>query len=130
MKNSHLIQLSRRERQIMDVLYKIGKGTVSDVRAMLPDPPSYSAIRTLLGILEDKGVVRHAKKGRAYVYSPLVSRARASKSALSHVLQTFFDGSVEQVVAALVSIRGSQLSEDEYERLSHLISSQRHKEDK
>src|SRR5437763_14388295 len=95
--------LSRRERQIMDVLYRCGAATANEVLAALPDPPSSSAIRTLLRILEAKGHARHVQDGIRYVYSPARPRQSAAQDALSHVVQTFFGGSVERVVAALVA---------------------------
>ncbi len=88
-----LIHLSRRERQIMDVVYRLGRVTVGDVLSRLPDPPSYSAVRAILRVLEDKRHLRHALEGKSYVYVPVVPRIRASRSALQNMLKTFFDGS-------------------------------------
>ena len=113
--------LSRRERQIMDFLHRVGKATAADVLEGLPDAPSYSAVRALLRILEQKGHVRHEEEGRAYVYMPLVRRADARQSALSHLLKTFFDNSAEQAVAALLAIKGEKMSDAELERMSRLI---------
>jgi predicted transcriptional regulator len=113
--------LSRRERQIMDLLFRVGKATAADVMEGLPDAPSYSAVRALLRILEQKGHIRHEEEGRAYVYMPLVRRADARQSALSHLLKTFFDNSAEQAVAALLAIRGEKMSDAELERMSKLI---------
>jgi BlaI family penicillinase repressor len=113
--------LSRRERQIMDLLFRVGKATAADVMEGLPDAPSYSAVRALLRILEQKGHIRHEEEGRAYVYMPLVRRADARQSALSHLLKTFFDNSAEQAVAALLAIRGEKMSDAELERMSRLI---------
>jgi predicted transcriptional regulator len=113
--------LSRRERQIMDFLFRVGKATAADVMEGLPDAPSYSAVRALLRILEQKGHIRHEEEGRAYVYMPLVRRADARQSALSHLLKTFFDNSAEQAVAALLAIRGEKMSDAELERMSKLI---------
>jgi len=113
--------LSRRERQIMDIVYQQERATAADVRAALPDPPSYSSVRALLGILESKGHLRHVKDGARYVYLPTRSRRGAAKSALQQVVQTFFAGSVEQTVATLLSVSDAPLSEDEWERLSALI---------
>src|ERR1700749_3144315 len=92
------LHLSRRERQIMDVLYKRQSATAGDVRAALPNPPSYSAVRATLRILEDKGHVRHEQDGPRYIYLPTLARDNAKRSAMRHMLQTFFDGSAEQAV--------------------------------
>ena len=114
-------ELSRRERQIMDLLYQRGRATAAEVQEDLPDPPSYSAVRAMLRVLEDKGHVRHQQDGPRYVYLPRVARDRAKRSALRHVVRTFFDGSREQLVAALLDDRSTQLSEEELERLARLI---------
>jgi BlaI family transcriptional regulator, penicillinase repressor len=113
--------LSRRERQIMDILHRAGKATAAEVLEGLPDAPSYSAVRALLRILENKGHVRHEEDGRAYVYMPIVRRTDARQSALSHLLKTFFDNSAEQAVAALLTIKGEKMSSAELERMSKLI---------
>jgi predicted transcriptional regulator len=113
--------LSRRERQIMDFLFRVGKATAADVMEGLPDAPSYSAVRALLRILEQKGHIRHEEEGRAYVYMPLVRRADARQSALSHLLKTFFDNSAEQAVAALLAIKGAKMSDAELERMARMI---------
>jgi len=113
--------LSRRERQIMDIIYQQERATAADVLAALPDPPSYSSVRALLGVLETKGHLRHVKDGARYVYLPVRSRRGAAKSALRQVMQTFFAGSVEQTVATLLSVSDAPLSEDEWERLSAVI---------
>ena len=116
-----LRELSRRERQIMDFLYQSGRATAAEVQAGLPDPPSYPAVRAMLRILEDKGHVRHQQDGPRYVYVPRVARDRAKRTALRHVVRTFFDGSREQAVAALLDDRSTQLSDDELDRLAGLI---------
>lgn len=113
--------LSRRERQIMDFLFRVGRATAAEVMEGLKDAPSYSAVRALLRILETKGHVRHEAEGRAYVYMPLQRRDSARQSALSHLLKTFFDNSAEQAVAALLAIKGEKMSEAELERMSKLI---------
>src|SRR3712207_242967 len=114
MAKSHPHQdLSRRERQIMDVVYRLERATASEVLERLPDPPSYSAVRTLLRILEEKGHLRHEQDGPRYVYLPTVPRDSAKESALRHVLRTFFDNSAEAAVAALLDIRGDGLSDAE-----------------
>jgi predicted transcriptional regulator len=112
-------QLSRREREIMDILYRRGRATAAEVLEDMADPPSYSAVRAMLRILEERGHAKHVQDGPRYVYLPAVPRSDARKSALSHVVSTFFDGSVEQAVAALVE--KSKLSKDELERLAQLI---------
>jgi BlaI family transcriptional regulator, penicillinase repressor len=120
-----VIQLSRRERQIMDVLYRRAKATAAEVREEMPDPPSYSAVRAMLRILEEKGHVRHEPDGPRYVYVPTVGRDRAKRSALRHLLNTFFEGSAEQVVAALLDVSAEEMSDEELSRLSKLIANAR-----
>lgn len=105
----------------MDVIYERGQATALDVIEHIPDPPSYSAVRALLAILERKGHVKHTKDGAKYVYLPIRSRKRAAQSAIKRVLQTFFNGSVEKTVAALLDNAESKLSDDELERMSKLI---------
>jgi predicted transcriptional regulator len=117
--------LSRRERQIVDALYKLGRASAAEVRAELPDPPSYSAVRALLRILEDKGHVRHEQDGPRYVYVPTVTRDSAKRSAMRHMLQTFFDGSASQAMSALLDVSSSRLSESELDRLEQLIDQAR-----
>lgn len=117
-----LSELSRRERQIMDFLYQRGRATAAEVQANLPDPPSYSTVRALLRVLEEKGHARHEQDGPRYVYLPRVARERAKRSALRHLVQTFFDGSREQAVAALLDDRSTRLSEAELDRLARLIA--------
>ena len=114
-------QLARRERQIMEIVYRLGQATAADVLAAMPDPPSYSAVRAHLRILEDKGHLRHDQVGTRYVFQPTVARHRARRSALKQVVQTFFEGSAEQAVAALLDMSHSKLSEDDLDRLSGLI---------
>jgi predicted transcriptional regulator len=113
--------LSRRERQIMDVLHAREAATVAEVRAALPDPPGYSAVRALLRILEEKGHVRHRPEGARYVYQPRASRATASRSALKRLVATFFQGSVTQAMAALLENADTELSEAELARLQQII---------
>lgn len=114
--------LARRERQIMDVLYKLERGTVGQVLAALPHRPSYSTVRAQLRVLEEKGHVRHEEHGLRYVYSPAVPRDVARRSALRHLVETFFDGSVENVVAALLGGEVSRISPEELDRLARLIA--------
>lgn len=117
--------LSRRERQIVDALYKLGRASAAEVRAELPDPPSYSAVRALLRILEDKGHVRHEQDGPRYVYAPTVTRDSAKRSAMRHILNTFFDGSAAQAMSALLDVSSSRLSDSELDRLERLIDGAR-----
>jgi BlaI family penicillinase repressor len=113
-------QLSRRERQIMDVVYQRGRVTAAEVLADLPDPPGYSAVRAMLRLLEEKGHVRHEQDGPRYVYAPTVNRDKARRSALRHLVRTFFDGSTEDAVAALLQ-NDNGLGDDELTRLARLI---------
>jgi predicted transcriptional regulator len=120
--------LSRRERQIMDILYQRGSATANEVLAALPDPPSSSAIRTLLRILEEKGHAHHTQDGVRYIYSPTRPRHNVAQNALSHVVETFFGGSVEKVVAALVDESDGRLTEQQLDRLAALIEQARSQE--
>jgi BlaI family transcriptional regulator, penicillinase repressor len=114
-------QLSRRERQIMDVLYARGQATVAEVRRRLPDPPSYSAVRALLRVLEEKGHLEHRQDGPRYVYRPTVPREEARESALRHLVKTFFDGSAEGAVAALLDLEAGELAPADFDRLAAMI---------
>jgi BlaI family penicillinase repressor len=118
-------QLSRREREIMDIVYARGEVSAADVAGALPDPPSYSSVRALLRILEEKGHLRHREDGPRYVYLPTEPHAQASRSALQRVVQTFFDGSLASAVAALVDDRGGKLSPEELERIEAIIAAAR-----
>ncbi len=111
--------LTRREREIMDILHRRGKATAHEVLEDLADPPSYSAVRTFLRLLEERGHVKHTVDGQRYIYAPTATRAEARKNALSHVVKTFFGDSVEGAVAALVD--RSKLSREELDRLSDII---------
>ena len=113
--------LSRRERQIMDIIYQRGRATAAEVMESLPDPPSYSAVRALLKVLEVKGHVRHQQDGPRYVFFPTVSRDRARQSALKQVVGTFFEDSTEQAVATLLDMSAKEMSDVELERLAELI---------
>jgi predicted transcriptional regulator len=117
--------LTRRERQIMDILYKRGRATAGEVMEDLPGNPHYSTVRTQLRILESKGHVGHEEQGLRYVYMPAVPRRAARKSALRHLVDTFFDGSVEQVVAAVLGGEGSKVSEKELDRIAELVEKAR-----
>jgi len=118
-------QLSRREREIMDVIYRSGRATAAEVLDQLPDPPTYSTVRALLRVLEEKGHLRHEEDGPRYVFVPTVPRERARASALRQLLHTFFDGSTEQAVAALLDLSATRLSDAELARLSQLIADAR-----
>jgi len=117
--------LSRRERQIMDVIYSHGSCTVQDMVDQLPDPPSYSAVRAMLRLLEEKGHLQHRHDGPRYVYQPIVPREKARESAMRQMLRTFFDGSAEQAVATLLDVSGSEISREELDRLAELIDQTR-----
>ena len=114
-------QLSRRERQIMEILHARGELSAADINAALPDPPSYSTVRALLRILVDKGAVRHREDGPRYLYQAVESREKASRSALKRVVRTFFDGSLSKAVAALVDTREGALPPEELDRLESII---------
>jgi BlaI family transcriptional regulator, penicillinase repressor len=113
--------LSRRERQIMDILYQRGRASAQEILEAMPDPPTYSAVRAKLRVLEEKGHIRHEEEALRYVYLPTVARDSARRSALRHLLSTFFENSVEQAVAALVDLSAANLSREELERISSLI---------
>jgi len=113
--------LSRRERQMMDILYQKGRATAAEIHEALPDRPTYSAVRAKLRVLEEKGHVRHEEESLRYVYLPVVARDSARRSALRHMVSTFFGGSVEETVAALLDLSVSQLSEQDLQRISELV---------
>ena len=113
--------LSRRERQIMDAIYRLGRASVTDVMENIPDPPGYSAVRAMLGILENKGHLTHEQEGAKYVYLPTVARERARKTALKSLVTTFFDGSSREAIAALLEMPDGKLSKGELDALGELI---------
>ena len=117
--------LSRRERQIMEILYRTGKSTAAEVQAAIPDGPGYSAVRALLRILEEKGHILHEEKGGKYIFMPAVSRGRAQRSAMQQLVDTFFEGSVEKAVIAFLSPGSSKLGEEELRRLEQLVEQAR-----
>jgi predicted transcriptional regulator len=121
------LALSKRERQIMELLYRLGQATAAEVQTNLPDPPSYSAVRATLRILEEKGHVRHDQDGPRYVFVPTVGQEKAKRSALQHLIHTFFDGSTEQAVATLLDESASELSREELNHLAELIDKARKK---
>jgi predicted transcriptional regulator len=121
-------QLSRRETQIMDVVFQLGEATAAEILERLPDPPSYSSVRALLTILEDKGHLTHRRDGTRYVYVPTLSNEKAQQSALNHLLKTFFSGSASQVVAALLST--NDLTPEDLEELARLVEQARNEDEK
>lgn len=123
-KNAHT-NLSRRERQIMDIIYGQGQATAAEVMERLPDPPGYSAVRAMLRLLEEKGYLKHEQDGMRYIYLPTLSREKARQSALKQLVQTFFDGSTEEAVAAILDMSRSKLSDNDLDRLSDLIEKAR-----
>ena len=114
-------QLSRRENQIMDIVYELGRVSAAEVQERLPDPPSYSAVRAMLRILEEKGHLRHEQDGPRYVFVPTVSPEHARQTALRRIVRTFFGGSPEGAMAALIDLGGQELNADELERLAAMI---------
>jgi BlaI family penicillinase repressor len=116
---------SRRERQVMDILFRLGKASAGEVLNELPDPPGYSAVRALLATLESKGLVRHVKESRRYVYLPTIPEKRAKRTALKQLLATFFEGSPEKLVASLLDPDDQKLSSGEIERIRRLIDEAR-----
>lgn len=118
-------RFSRREREVMDIAYRRDRVTAAEVLAEMADPPSYSSVRSTLAILEQKGHLRHEVDGNRYVYSPTLRRSQARKSALDHLLSTFFDDSPAEVVTALLESRAAELTDDDLEQLSQLIDKAR-----
>ena len=114
-------ELGRRERQIMDVLFRLGRASVADVLAELPDPPTYSAVRGMLRLLEDKGFVTHEREGLRYLYLPAEDTSQARRSALRHLVKTFFGGSGESAVAALLDLPETKLTREQRQRLLAMI---------
>lgn len=129
MTKTSYLRLSNRERQIMDILYRDGRATAAEVHERLADPPSYSAVRATLRILEEKGQVRHEQDGPRYVYRPAVARDQAKRTAIRHLVQTFFDGSPELAVATLLDESASDLSKDDFDRLEKIIEDAKRKGD-
>src|ERR1700690_3451772 len=120
--------LSRRERQIMDILYQRGKASASDVREAMEDAPGYSAVRAMMRVLEEKGHVKHQAEGLKYVYVPVGAREKAKRSAVKHLLDTFFAGSPEQIVAALLDVSATRLTREELDRMSEMIEKAKREE--
>jgi BlaI family penicillinase repressor len=121
MKKDYHLNLSRRERQIMDILFERGSAAASEIHEAVPDPPSYSAVRAALCVLETKGHIRHELQGLRYVWKPRVPRENARRTALRHLVKTFFDGSVEQTVAALLDEASVKLEQHDLDRLREII---------
>ena len=117
--------LSRRERQIMDILYQRGRASASEIHQALPDAPTYSAVRAKLRVLEEKGHVRHEEEALRYVYLPTVARDSARRSALRHMVTTFFEGSVQEAVAALLDLSAARLSPEDLNRIARLVEDAR-----
>jgi BlaI family penicillinase repressor len=124
LKNQHT-PLSRREREIMDVLYQRGKATASEVREAMPEAPGYSAVRAMLRILEEKGHITHQEDGPRYVYAPTIPRDKAKRSAVKHLMSTFFNDSPEQIVAALLDVSATRLTREELDRMAGMIEQAR-----
>jgi predicted transcriptional regulator len=122
--------LGRRERQIMDVIYRLEEASVAEVLEQMPDPPSYSSVRTMIRILEGKGFLKHRRDGNRYLYRPTRSKDTASRSALKHLISTFFSGSASDAVAAILDDNAEKLSEDDLNRLEELIDDARKEEGK
>lgn len=118
-------KLSRREREIMDILYRHGRASAADIHKSMADAPGYSAVRAMLRVLEEKKHIRHEEKDLRYVYIPIVAREKARRSAVAHVLETFFDGSAEQAVATLLDVSSRDLSPEDFDRLAAVIEKAR-----
>lgn len=114
-------QLSRRERQIMDIVYRLGQASAKEVQENLPDPPSYSAVRALLATLENKGMLNHAKESRSYIYKPVITEQKARSSALKNLLSTFFEGKPKNLVATLLEDEDQQLSKEEIDAIRKMV---------
>lgn len=121
-------QLSRRESQIMDIVYHLGEATVADVLERIPDPPGYNSIRITLGILEKKGHLQHRREGQRYVYAPVVSRDRAKRSLMGHLIQTFFAGSTSNAILTLLDMASKRLSPHELDAIAARIEEARTKQ--
>jgi predicted transcriptional regulator len=123
-------ELSRREREILDILYSSGKATAWEVKEAMKDPPTYSGVRGMLRVLEEKGHVKHENEGLKYVYTPVVNPEKAKRSAIKHLIETFFRDSPEQVVAALLDVSSKRLTRKELDRMTEMIEEAKKKEDK
>ncbi len=121
MARTKIQDFSRRERQIMDIVYKLGESTAAEVMRQMPEAPGYSTVRTLLGVLERKGHLNHERRGHHYVYSPTAAVEAVSSSMLEHVMETFFEGSASRLVSAVLDISDAQLSTDEYDEILAIV---------
>lgn len=119
------LELGKRERQLLETVQRLGEGSVAAIRARLADPPSYSAVRTMLGLLVDKGWLKHRRDGKRYLYRSAMSRERSQRTALRRLVTTFFGGSADDAVAALLEISASQMTERQWEKLAQLIATAR-----
>ena len=124
-KKKKTTELGRRERQILEIVFRLSEAAVGDVLAEMPDPPAYDSVRTMLRVLEKKGLVQHRREGTKYIYRPTQSRASASRSALSHLMHTFFENSVSDTMAAALDLKADDLTEEELSRLEALIEKTR-----
>jgi len=124
-RSKHHFKLSRRERQIMDILYRLGRATASDVQEQLSGAPAYSTVRAQLRVLEEKGELRHEEEGLRYVYTPKLPRQKIQQSALNHLVETLFEGSADKVVAALLGKGSSEITEDQLDRMAELVEEAR-----
>lgn len=120
-RNRTLTRLSRREREIMDVLFQMGRASAGEIHKRIPSPPSYSAVRATLRILEEKGFLKHEDDGKRYIYRPVVGQSQARRSAVDHLLTTFFGGSAADAVTALLETPGQDISQEELDRMAALI---------
>jgi predicted transcriptional regulator len=120
--------LSRREREIMEILYRLGEASVAETLEAIEDPPGYSAVRTMLRLLEEKGVIRHKQVGKKYVFTPIEKKETARRSALRTMVETFFNNSIEETISSLLEVEPGHLTEEDLDRLSNLIESKRTKE--
>ncbi len=125
MDEKRLLHLSRRERQIMDVIFAKGEASAAEIQQALPDPPSYSTVRTQLRVLEDKGLLTHVEQGPRYLYTPTIPAESAKVSALQHLMKTFFDNSPDGVVSAMLDMPEANLSDEDFARLSNIIEKAR-----
>jgi BlaI family transcriptional regulator, penicillinase repressor len=119
------LELAKRERQLLETVQRLGEGSVAEIRAHLADPPSYSAVRTMLGLLVEKGWLKHRRDGKRYLYRSAMSRERSQRTALRRLLATFFGGSADDAVAALLDISASEMTEQQWDRLTQLIATAR-----
>lgn len=121
-------ELSRRERQAMDVVYRLGRATAAEIRRQMPEPPTYSAVRAILRILEQKGHLRHETQGQRFIFIPTVTPGKARRSVLQHIARTFFEDSAEQLVATLLDVNRDRLTKEDFDRLASLIEDARQEE--